>query len=120
MINFKATNTSVSDHLKDIAENKLSSLDKFIGEAPVVCDVEFERVTNHHQQGLIHRVEVNIEINGQLYRAEATDESFEKAIDIAKDQLYQELQSRQGKRETMLLRGARKMKEMMRFGWSKA
>lgn len=117
MINFKATNTTVSDHLKDITETKLTSLDKFIGNAPAVCDVEFERITNHHQNGHIHRVEVNLEINGKLYRSEATNESFEKAIDEVRTDLYNELHSKQGKRETMVLRGARRMKQMMQFGW---
>ncbi len=117
MINFKATNAEVSDHLKNIAENKLTTLEKFVGDAPAVCDVEFERITNHHQNGNIHRVEVNLELNGKLYRAEATAESFEKAIDEVRGDLEHELHSKQGKRETMVLRGARKMKEMMRFGW---
>jgi ribosomal subunit interface protein len=117
MINFKATNTEISDHLKDVTANKLENLDKFIGNAPAVCDVEFERITNHHQNGNINRVEINLELNGKLYRAEATAESFEKAIDEAKGDLYHELHSSQGKRETMVLRGARRMKEMMRFGW---
>jgi ribosomal subunit interface protein len=117
MINFKATNTEISDHLKDITENKLASLDKFIGDAPVICDVEFKKITNHHQNGNIHGVEINLEINGKLYRAEATAESFEKAIDEAKGDLHHELHSRQGKQETMVLRGARRVKEMMRFGW---
>lgn len=119
MINFKSTNTSISDHLKDVAEEKLSTLNKFIGEAPVVCDIEFERITNHHQQGNIHRVEVNLELNGKLYRAESTAESFEKAVDDVRNDLNHELHSEQGKRETLLLRGARKMKEMMRFGTKK-
>ncbi len=116
MINFKATNTEVSDNLKDLAESKLANLTKFIGDAPAICDVEFERITNHHN-GNIHRVEVNLEINGKLYRSEATNESFEKAIDEVRSDLYNELQSRQGKRETLVLRGARKVKQMMQFGW---
>lgn len=117
MINFKATNTEVNDHLKDIAESKFATLEKLIGAAPAVCDLEFERVTNHHQQGNIHRVEINLEINGKLYRSEATAESFEKALDEVREGLYHELQSRQGKRDALLLRGARRMKDMMRFGW---
>lgn len=116
IINFKVTNASVEDSLKDICENKLKTLEKFIGDAPTVCDVEFERVTNHHQQGNINRVEVNLEINGKLYRAEATSESFEKAIDEVRSDLEHELHSVHGKKETMLLRGARKIKEMMRLG----
>jgi len=116
MIKFKTTNTTVSDELKDIAEAKLITLEKFIKDTPAICDLEFEKVTNHHQNGNIHRVEVNLEINGKLHRAEATADSFEKAIDEVRSDLQNELQSRQGKQETMVMRGARRIKDMMRFG----
>lgn len=116
MINFKATNTEINDQLKDIAENKLTTLEKFVGESPAICEVEFERITNHHQSGNIHRAEVNLEINGKLHRAEATADSFEKAIDEVRADLYHELHSAQGKQETLFMRGARRVKNMMRFG----
>lgn len=116
LVNFKITNAEVDDNLKTIAEGKLSGLDKFIGDAPAICDFEFEKITNHHQQGNIHRVEVNLEVNGKLYRAEATSETFEKAIDEVKDDLWNKLQSVHGKKEALLKRGARKVKEMIRWG----
>ncbi len=112
-INFKITNAEVDENLKIIAENKLSTLSKFIGEAHSICDLEFEKITNHHNQGNIHRVEINLQINGDLHRTEATDETFEKALDKAKEELWNKLQSVQGKRETLFKRGARKIKEMM-------
>lgn len=115
-INFKITNAEVSDPLKDVTENKLRTLEKFIGDSPTVCDVEFERVTNHHQQGNINRVEVNLEINGKLFRAEATSDSFEKAIDDVREELQQELNSHRGRQDTLLMKGARKLKDLMRFG----
>ncbi len=116
MINFKVTNAEVSDQLKTVAEHKLTSLEKYIGASPAICDVEFEKVTNHHQQGNVFRVEVNLEVTGKLFRAEATSESFEKAIDDVRADLENEMQSVQGKRDTLWKKGARRVKEMMRFG----
>ncbi len=116
MINFKVTNAEVSDQLKTVAEHKLTSLEKYIGSSPAICDVEFEKVTNHHQQGNVFRVEVNLEVAGKLFRAEATSESFEKAIDEVRADLENEMQSVQGKRDTLWKKGARRVKEMMRFG----
>jgi len=112
-INFKITNTEIDDTLKDIAENKLSVLDKFIGNHSSICEVEFEKITNHHQQGDIHRVEVNLQIDGKLFRAESTAESFEKSLDEVKEDLWNKLQSIKGKKDTLLKKGARKIKEMM-------
>lgn len=115
IINFKVTQTEINDILKDVTENKLRGLEKFIGEAPAICDVEFERVTNHHQQGDIHRVEVNLEVNGKLFRSEATADSFEKAVDEVKAELDEELRRARGKEDTMLRKGGRKFKELLRW-----
>ena len=115
-INFKSTQTEISDNLKQITENKLRGLEKFVGEAPCICDVEFERITNHHQQGDIHRVEVNLELNGKFYRAEATNESFEKSVDEVSSELEEMLRRVRGKEETLLKRGGRKFKNLLRWG----
>ena len=115
-INYKLTQAEVTEHLKSVTENKLRSLEKFIGEAPTICDVEFERVTNHHQQGDIHRVEVNLEVNGKLFRATATADSFEKAVDEVRAELDEEMRRARGKEDTMLKKGGRRFKELLRWG----
>ena len=119
IINFKLTQTEITENLKNVTENKLRSLDKFIGEAPAICDVEFERVTNHHQQGDIHRVEVNLEVNGKLFRAAATADSFEKAVDEVRSDLDEEMRRARGKEGTMLKKGGRRLKEWLRFGYGR-
>lgn len=115
-IQFKATNTDVDEELQVILEQKLSSLEKYLGtETDLVCEVEFEKVT-HHQSGNVHRVEVNLFKNGELFRAEAVEDSFEKAIDEVRDELDKELRRNRNKKETMFRKGARRVKEMMRRG----
>lgn len=116
LINFKGTNTDVNENLKDLTTKKLSTLDKFVADAPAICDVEFEKITNHHQSGDIYRMEINLEINGKLYRSEATTDSFEKSVDEAKADLSHELQTEKGRRDTLVKRGARRVKELMRMG----
>lgn len=114
-INFKHTSTESSIGLQTLVEQKLATLEKFIGEAPTLCEVEFERVTNS-QSGNIFRVEVNLDVNGKFYRAEATMDSFEKAIDEVRDELDKEMRRSRDKEDTLLKRGGRKLKEMLRFG----
>lgn len=114
-ITFKQTNVTIDSHIPDLVEQKLLVLEKFIGEAPSLCEVEFERVT-HHQTGDVCRVEVNLEVNGKLYRAEATADSYEKAVDEVRDELDKELRRSRDKEDTLLRRGGRKLKEMLRFG----
>lgn len=114
-ITFKQTNVTIDGHLPDLVEQKLITLEKFIGEAPSLCEVEFERVT-HQQTGDVHRIEVNLTVNGKLYRAESTADSFEKAIDEVRDELDKELRRARKKDDTLLKRGGRKLKELLRWG----
>lgn len=114
-ITFKQTNVTVDEQLVSLLEQKLVTLEKFIGEAPSLCEAEFEKVT-HHQNGDVHRVEVNLQVNGKLYRAEATEDSFEKAIDEVRSELDKELGRARDKEDTLLKKGGRKIKELLRFG----
>lgn len=115
-IQYKATNTELDPRLQQLLEQKLQSLEKFIGnETDIICEVEFEKVT-YHKSGNVHRVEVNFFINGELFRAESVEDSFEKAIDEVRDELDKELRRSRNKKETMFRKGARRLKEMMQRG----
>lgn len=118
MIQYKATNIQLDTTWQDLVEQKFQSLEKYIGdETDTKCDVEFEKETgDHHNSGKLHRVEVNLYIHGRLYRAVASEESFQKAIDEVRGELDRELAKSNEKRETLIKRGGRKIKEMLRFG----
>jgi ribosome-associated translation inhibitor RaiA len=79
------------------------------------CAVELERTAEHHS-GKIFRCEVNLYTGGRLFRAEATLEQIEQAIDAVRDDLRHELQKQSGKRQSLLQRGRRAIKDMLRFG----
>lgn len=116
MIQYKATNTEMIGELQDILEMKFSSLEKYIGdETDVKCHVEFEKVTIQNS-GKIYRIEVNLHVAGKLFRAETTETTFEEAIDEVRNELDKELRRSNKKRETMMKRGGRAIKDMMRFG----
>jgi len=114
MIQFKATNTDLEMSLQDLVETKFQSLDKFIGdETDVRIEVEFVKETAH-QSGKHFRVNSNLHLHGHLYRAEATELSFEEAVDEVRAELDKELRRANKKRETMVKRGGRALKRMMR------
>ncbi len=48
--------------------------------------------------------------------AETVEESFELAIDVVRQELDRELAKTNEKKETLLKRGGRKVKDMLRFG----
>ena len=115
-INYKATNTELDEKLQTLVDQKFSSLEKFTGdETDVKCDVEFEKETAS-QSGRVHRVEANLWLAGKLYRAEASEISFEEAIDEVRAELDKEMRRANKKRDTLVRRGGRAIKEMLRMG----
>ena len=116
MIQFKATNTELIGDLQDIMEMKLHSLEKYIGdETDLKCQVEFEKVTTQNS-GQIFRVEANLYVGGRLYRAESTETTFEEAIDEVRNELDKEMRRSNKKHETLMKKGGRAIKRMMRRG----
>jgi len=116
MIQFKATNTEMIGELQDIMEMKLHSLDKYIGdETDVKCQVEFEKVNTQHT-GRIYRVEANFFMAGKMYRADSTKTTFEEAIDEVRNELDKELRRTRKRKVTLLKKGGRAIKKMMRMG----
>ncbi len=114
-IKYKATNTVLQNHLQELVEEKFKTLDKYIGsETDVSCEVEFEKEAPH-QNGDVYRFEANLWLKGKLYRAEATESNFEKAIAHVRSELDTELLRSHKKGESMIRRGGRKVKEMLRF-----
>lgn len=103
-ISFKHNNLEETKPLTTLVEQKFEPLLKFIQPQSVMrCSVEFEKV-GAHQQGRIHRVEANLSVNGTLYRAEATEDSFEKAIDEVRNELDKELRRSKDKRTSLVKR----------------
>jgi len=113
-INYKYHDLEEAQALAGVFDQKCSSLEKYLhGDENVTCDVEFIKVAPTQQSGKVHRVEMNLMINGTLFRAEATEESFEKAIDEVRDELDKELRRAKEKQETLDKQAGREMKEKM-------
>jgi ribosomal subunit interface protein len=107
---------TLTPELQHLLDQKLQPLGKFLHEhGDTKCDVELERVAEH-QSGKIFRAEINLFNGGKLYRAEATEDQIEKAIDAARNELRHELQHLHGKQHSLVQRGRRAIKDMLRFG----
>ena len=112
----KGTNFDITPKLEVIIGQKFDSLERFIGgEENVTCDIELEKLTGK-QSGNIFRTEVNLRVRGKLYRAEATLDQMEKAIDEVRDELQKELSRSRDRSKTLIKRGGAVIKNMMRFG----
>jgi len=99
--------------LTDVIETKFSSLTKYFHEnQTVTCDVEFVKIPAQ-QNGPIHTLRVNLIVDGTLFRAEATEESFEQSIDEARAELDKELRRSKDKQATLHKQAGREAKEKM-------
>ncbi len=115
-ITFKHTSHQTDTKLQAYAAEKLGSLDKYLGgSTDVRAEVEFEKMIAH-KSGPICRAEVNVFVDGSVYRAEATEMTFEAAVDVVKDDLAGEMSRAREKRTSLVKRGGRKLKELLRFG----
>lgn len=112
--NYKFNGLEEGPTLAEQMDQKLASLSKFLPEqGDITCDVEFEKVAPQ-QQGPVHRVEINLMLDGTLFRAESTKETFTEAIDEVRDELAKELRRTKGKQVTQDIDAARAAKEQLR------
>lgn len=116
-VTYKYNDLEEAKALAPVMDAKMQHvLQKYIDEGSVVlCEVEFEKVSDH-QSGKIFRVEANVSVDGALMRAEAVEDSFEKAIDEVRDEVDKKLRRTKGKQQSMLRRAGRKLKESLYRG----
>lgn len=115
-IQFKATNVYIEGNWRKAVEQKFRTLEKYLGsQSDLTCHVEFEKLSAHNS-GDIHRVEATLFANGKVFRAESLSNSFETAIDQVQKEIERELSKAHEKHDTLIKRGRRRIKEMMRFG----
>jgi len=116
IINFKFTNTDSDDELKAYALEKIQSFDKLLGKKDAdaaICDVEFSHSLKQ-QSGKVFTAEVNLEVEGKLYRVTKSEPNFKKAIDKVKDDILQSLRADKGKSKNAFRKGGRMLKRLMR------
>lgn len=118
-INLKATGIDLTPALRSYVDEKMKALEKFIDQKIAAqADVEIGQTTHHHQSGEIFRCEINLTIPGDLIRAVAQEEDLYAAIDVAKDELLDEVRKRKDRKTKDWRRGARMFKGVLRrFGF---
>lgn len=113
-VSLKGTNIALLESAREYVDRKIvRTAEKFfIREGdPITLEIEVGKTTEHHRAGKIFRAEANLSVGKILLRAEALGETLNEAIDLAEDELKQEIKKFKEKRRTILLRGARKIKK---------
>lgn len=87
-IDIYSKNLELNAPLREFIEEKISDLEHILGTiGPVKARVEVGVPSQHHNKGSIYYAEVNIDINGQVLRAESTNYDLHAAIVDVKDDM---------------------------------
>lgn len=114
-ISIKATGHTLTEETRALVDSKFAKLEKLSGEgATLACEIE-ESIAAVRAGGR-YRAEGNLSVDGKLYRAEATHETLEGAVDRVRDELLGELRRARGKERGFLKRGGQRVKGWLRFG----
>ncbi len=110
---YKGTNYELTAAIQTFAEKKLNALRKFTTDEDHVY-VELGRETEAHHHGRVWRAELNLDKEGTRFRATATEETLENAIDRAIGDLARGLRSAKTKKQGFIKRGGAAVKNMLR------
>ena len=114
-VQIKATEMALTPAIKDYAEKKVLSLEKFFkGRGEVLAQIEVGKTTKHHKSGNVFRAEISIRADGQNYYAVSEKDDLYAAIDEVKDEMAHEIVSSKSKKETLFRRGGAKIKAMLK------
>ncbi len=106
----KVTKLELTPAIYDYIEEKIGSLNRFIGKfeakSEIKIEVEIARSTKHHRHGDVFRAEANLYLSGKILRAEHSDWDIRVAIDSIKDKLQREIKKYKTKQEISRRKGA--------------
>lgn len=115
---FKGKNADLTPALRAYIEQKLirpaRQLLVFADASDPLLEIEVARTTRHHRKGRVWWAEANLTIGRRLLRAEQSGEDPREVIDLVEEELKREIVAHKGKSKTKEIRGARKLKRMMR------
>ena len=118
-INLQGKNMELTDAIKDYVSKRVTNLDKLLsrieaGQGKVMANFEVSKSTNHHKGGEVFHADCLIKIDGKEFYGSADKEDLYQAIDDVKDSLYYEISKNKDRSQTLLYRGARSIKKMMK------
>lgn len=115
---FKTKDYEITADVRVYAEEKLQTLVKYIDgadESDARFEVELSKDSKHHS-GEVCRADVVALASGIDMHAVGHGETMQAAVDMARDDLARRLNRDVSKARTMLRRGSRAIKRMLRLG----
>lgn len=113
--NIKATAIELTPAIADYIKSKVSHLDKLTSNYDdVLVEIEVGKITNHHKNGEVMFAEINLKLEGKLFRRVINDNDLYAAIDQSKDKIELDIASYLKKKNRLLRRGGRAIKNFVK------
>lgn len=113
-IHIRGNAMSLTPVIEEYINKKAASFEKYVDGVSADLYVEVGKTTAHHKQGDVFRAEFDMKIDGRQFRSVAETTELYAAIDMAKDEMLEEIRSNKDKSETLFRRGARRVKDIVR------
>jgi ribosomal subunit interface protein len=112
----KATNISLSPEISEYLDKRLRTVEKFVSDyqETTLIEAELGKTTAHHQTGNIFRAEINLSIEGKLFRAAQEASDLYSAIDAVKDEIIETLRGFKDKKSSLAKRTGQRLKYFLR------
>ena len=118
-INLQGKNIELTPAIYDYALKRVTNLEKLLknieeqrGEVSVSFEVS--KSTRHHKSGAIFHADCLVNIRGEEFYSSADEEDLYAAIDAVRESLFREISKYKDRRQTLLYRGARSIKKMLK------
>ncbi len=117
-IRIKTTDYHITPDVREYLDARIATISRLLDESTSQARFEIELGKNagHPQQGNIWRAELVIHHDGDRMVAIATGESINAAIDIAKDEMLQQVRKSKGRDATLMRRMGARLKRWARRG----
>ena len=112
-----AKNIELDNKLKEYIQKKVDSLENILGKSDEErsCDFRIKKDASA-KKGKIYFAEAKIITPHKKYGADASGESVFEAIDKLKDEIAKKIRRNKDKKESLIKKGGRKIKELLKFG----
>ena len=116
MINKKITTSGIelSSKIEEYIDKKIATINKFVEDTEAAqVNIRIGK-TVHHQKGDVFSAEMDISFGKNYFRAEAQAGDLFSAIDIAKDDLTNDIAKSKSKHQKLFKRGHQKIKDIIK------
>ena len=118
-INLKGKNIELTPAIKDYVIRKVTNLEKLLskiekGGGEALINFEVGKSTNHHKSGDVFHSDCLIKINGEEFYSSADGEDLYQTIDEIKESLFNEIEKKKNRKQTLFRRGALSVKKMLK------